>query len=181
MLSGGMVDSATSKAANARGTRLRRQGRQRTSCFKTALRAAACARSKMKRPPFQVTAMMLLRPTPIGRSVLSPRHSFSLRTASLGGRLGCLREVGDFDELYLHQLYVMAELDNAQQPQDQDQDQQTAKTDIHNILPFRVATETVGPGQAFQSLRLRHGSHDGIILPVRKSPVFLDFLPFSRK
>jgi hypothetical protein len=49
------------------------------------------------------------------------------------------------------------------------------------ILQFRVAAETVGPYRPFQSLRSRHAAALGIILPVGKPPVFLDFLWSSRK
>ena len=71
-------------------------------------------------------------------------------------------------------------LDNAQQPQDQDQDQQTAKTDIHDILPFRVAVETVRLSRPFQSLRWRD-SPQGTILPVEKLPDLLDFPALCRE
>jgi hypothetical protein len=39
-------------------------------------------------------------------------------------------------------------LDDPEQPQDEDQDQQTAKTDIHlKFLPFRVAAVTASMGR----------------------------------
>jgi hypothetical protein len=50
---------------------------------------------------------------------------------------------------------IWPSLDDAEQPQDEDQDQQTAKTDIHRIPPFRVAGETVTTGPPFPSLRRR--------------------------
>ena len=47
-------------------------------------------------------------------------------------------------------------LDNAEQPQDKDQDQKAAKTDIHDIPPmFVVEGETVLTLPPFQSLRCR--------------------------
>jgi hypothetical protein len=48
-------------------------------------------------------------------------------------------------------------LDDAEQPQDQDQDEQSAKTDIHDTSShFDIALETVRGVTAFPSLRWRH-------------------------
>ena len=47
-------------------------------------------------------------------------------------------------------------LDDAEQPQDQDQHQDAAKTDIHDsLLLFGFAAETMRDAASFQSLRRR--------------------------
>jgi hypothetical protein len=48
-------------------------------------------------------------------------------------------------------------LDNAEQPENEDQDQQTAKTDIHcTLLYLYVGRETGTTAPPFPPLRLRH-------------------------
>ena len=66
-------------------------------------------------------------------------------------------------------------LDDAQKPQDEDQDQETAKTDIHfNSSRFVLLVKRWTSGLRSS----RYGSVKklrGIILPVRKTPDLLDF------
>lgn len=54
-----------------------------------------------------------------------------------------------------HAPSPQVELDYAEQPQNEDKDEQSAKTDIHGILLFWFVVETEGYLLAFQSLRLR--------------------------
>ena len=72
-------------------------------------------------------------------------------------------------------------LDDPEKPKDQDQDQQAAETDIHNILPFFAFSSNGGVAAPFQSLRGRIEGVRGIILPVWKVPDLLDFLPLGSK
>jgi hypothetical protein len=72
-------------------------------------------------------------------------------------------------------------LDDPEKPKDQDQDQQAAETDIHNILPFFAFSSNGGVAAPFHSFRGRIEAVQGIILPVRKAPDLLDILPPGRK
>jgi hypothetical protein len=74
-----------------------------------------------------------------------------------------------------------AALDDAEKPKNEDQDQQTAKTDVHGIPPVLMLL-----------LKRRAAHHrstrcepvmvfDGIILPAWKVPHLLDFSAFRRK
>jgi len=47
-------------------------------------------------------------------------------------------------------------LDDAEQPEDKNEDQEAAKTDIHKFLLFRVADETENMVLPFPSLRRRY-------------------------
>jgi hypothetical protein len=75
----------------------------------------------------------------------------------------------------------MVSLDDAEQPQDEDQDQQAAKTDIHAIPPMFVLLVK----RCEQSCRsTRYGAVmllRGIILPARKVPHLLDFSALAGK
>ena len=79
-------------------------------------------------------------------------------------------------------LWVEA-LDDAQQPQDENQDQQTAETDIHDtflLLFFALKPEQARP--AVPVVTQAAWIVDwGIILPVSKTPDLLDFLGLRRK
>jgi hypothetical protein len=45
--------------------------------------------------------------------------------------------------------------DYAEQPQDQDQDQQSTKSDIHDVPPYGLYARTASKRSAFQTLRRR--------------------------
>jgi hypothetical protein len=65
-----------------------------------------------------------------------------------------------------------APLDDAEQPEDEDENQQTAKTDIHDTLScFCVAAETVDGRPSFQSLR-RRDAHLGYHFTQPEAPGF---------
>lgn len=73
-------------------------------------------------------------------------------------------------------------LDDAQQPEDQDQQQQSAKSDIHFKPPDLLLPSRTKFGAAtFQSLRTRPDEGYGIILPIGKTPDLLDFPGLARK
>jgi hypothetical protein len=77
---------------------------------------------------------------------------------------------------------IRAALDDSEQPEDQDQDQQSAETDIHGLISlFGFAGETVQGPAAFHPLRPRTERSMGIILPSSKVPDLLDFQPLTRK
>lgn len=71
--------------------------------------------------------------------------------------------------------------DDSKKPKDQDQDQQTAKTDIHlNSSRFVLLLKR----RAVLARSIRFGfstKPDGIILPFRKLPDLLDFRPLTRE
>jgi hypothetical protein len=70
---------------------------------------------------------------------------------------------------------------NAEQPQDEDQDQYPAKTDIHRITPVLLLV-LKRQGRARRSTRYESVTNlKGIILPIEKVPDLLDFLAPSRK
>lgn len=72
--------------------------------------------------------------------------------------------------------------DHAEQPKDEDQDQDTAKTNIHDtLLCLVLRIQTASVAVTFQSLRYRHELPLGIILPFWKVPDLLDFLSSRRK
>jgi hypothetical protein len=71
---------------------------------------------------------------------------------------------------------VPCRLDDAEQPENQDQHQDAAKTDIHDTLLLLVLRLKRGAGP-HRSSRFAGGKNsDGIILPASKSPDLLDFL-----
>ena len=77
---------------------------------------------------------------------------------------------------------VSCPLDDAEQPQDEDKDENAAKTDIHEkLLLFGFAAETVGEASVFHSLRMRQEHAVGTILPIRNMPDLLDFPALTRK
>ena len=70
--------------------------------------------------------------------------------------------------------------DDPEQPQNEDQDQKAAKTDIHRTLLLIGSAFNQDAGATFQTLRERTDSAWGIILPLRKVPDLLDFQPLTR-
>ena len=72
-------------------------------------------------------------------------------------------------------------LDDAEQPKDEDQDQQTAKTDIHVIPPVFVLRLKRASGPRRSSRYAHVPDLRGIILPVWKRPDLLDFSTRRRK
>ena len=77
---------------------------------------------------------------------------------------------------------------DAKQPEDEDQDQNSAETDIHGFLRFScvinqrgshrvpIVANALRPSWKFAALHPK-----GIILPVRKYPLLLDFLAPARE
>jgi hypothetical protein len=55
--------------------------------------------------------------------------------------------------------------EDAEQPQDENQDDDSAKADIHDIPPFCFAAQTVCGGVAFQSLQRRIDSITVLFYP----------------
>jgi hypothetical protein len=73
-------------------------------------------------------------------------------------------------------------LDNSEQPEDQDQQQEAAKTDIHIFPPYSfVGRFNRQRGLTVPFVSAAAHSFAGMILPIRKRPLFLDFLGLSRK
>lgn len=73
-------------------------------------------------------------------------------------------------------------LDHSEEPEDQDQDQNAAKTNIHDtFLLFGFADATMIVRTPFPSLRTRNVQNNGIILPASKSPHLLDFPALASK
>jgi hypothetical protein len=68
-------------------------------------------------------------------------------------------------------------LDDAEQPQDKDQHQDAAKTDIHDTLLFGFGGETVMSGPSFQSLRPRQDRLTVSFYPSGKCRICLTFRP----
>jgi hypothetical protein len=73
-------------------------------------------------------------------------------------------------------------LNDAQEPEDQDQDQNSAETDIHDTFLLLVLLLKRG---ALQRRSTRYGDGmnvlEGMILPARNPPDLLDFWPLARK
>lgn len=76
---------------------------------------------------------------------------------------------------------VLRPLDDAEKPENEDQEQQAAKTDIHLFPPvFRLDVKR--KSAHCRSIRFDTVTYTlGIILPVRKVPVLLDFPALTRK
>ena len=74
----------------------------------------------------------------------------------------------------------IARLDDAEQPKDEDQDQQPAKTDIHDIPPLLVLMVKRSWEPPGCSRFVCGTERQGNILPVRKAPDLLDFWAFDR-
>lgn len=75
----------------------------------------------------------------------------------------------------------VAILDDAQQPQYQDQDEQPAKSDVHRTLSSVSLRQQPGDGRS-RSIRCeRVASDEGIILPLGQHPLLLDFPTLDRE
>jgi large subunit ribosomal protein L13 len=72
-------------------------------------------------------------------------------------------------------------LDDAEKPQDENQNENSAETDIHDIPPISVSGENRRQRAPFQSLRPRSADSNGIILPARNRPDLLDFRALARE
>lgn len=76
--------------------------------------------------------------------------------------------------------FLLAFLDDAEQPQDQNQDQNTAKTDIHDTLLCWFCCCNGERHLVVPVVTAPVETCLGMILPVRKAPDLLDFSRLAR-